>query len=134
MILSIHSAELLETLGGPMWLVYFYVPDTRFPIMRMIPAGQPTVCPGGMWCEDFGCVPGDNVFTRAETELLVEEGTEVPAEFNKDEVWDQARDVDAGLDWDWDESYECEVCGLFSCDCGPCTCETGCENCISENI
>ena len=79
MILSIHQAEFLEDVN--MWLVYFFVPDeSRFPIMRMIPADEnPVSCPGGeIWCKEFGCIPGDNVFTRAKPEILLEEGYEIP--------------------------------------------------------
>lgn len=79
MILSIIQAELLEEVN--MWLVYLHVPEeSRFPIMRMIPADEnPVSCPGGeLWCKEFGCVPGDNVFTRSEPTVLVEEGQEIP--------------------------------------------------------
>lgn len=81
MIPRIHSAELLKE---DLWLVFFHDPEeSRFPIAKIVPVDEnPTTCPGGkLWCEQFGCVPGDNVFTRAKAELLVEEGTEVPAEF-----------------------------------------------------
>lgn len=78
MIPVIHQADQLKE---DMWLVYFFVPDEpRFPIMRVVPTDEnPISCPGGeIWCKQFGCVPGDNVFTRAEPEMLVEEGVEIP--------------------------------------------------------
>lgn len=78
MIPRIHQAELLKE---DLWLVYFYDPDQpRFPIMRIVPVDEnPISCPGGeLWCKQFGCVPGDNVFTRAEPEVLLEEGQELP--------------------------------------------------------
>ncbi len=92
MIPRIHQAELLKE---DLWLIYLQDPDEpRFPIMRVVPVDDnPVSCPGGeIWCKEFGCVPGDNVFTRAKTELLVEEGQEIPT---------------------------CEDCGEnpFECDC-----------------
>ena len=86
MIPRIHKADLLK---DDIWLVYFHDPsEKRFPIMRIVPVDEdPVSCPGGeLWCKQFGCVPGDNIFTRAEPELLVEEGKETPE------------------DWDWDDS------------------------------
>lgn len=93
MIPRIHQAELLKE---DMWLVYFIDPnESRFPIMRIVPTTEnPETCPGGeLWCKQFGCVPGDNVFTRAEPELLLEEGVELPEDWeapweDSDEVWD----------------------------------------------
>lgn len=107
MIPKIHQAELLAT-DVPMWLVYFHDPDeTRFPIMRLVPIDEnPPACPGGiLWCKQFGCVPGDNVFTRATPELILEEGQEVP------EDWEAP----------WEEAWgECEWCGdnkdCYQCD------------------
>ncbi len=90
MIPRIHQADLLKE---DLWLVYFQDPDEpRFPIMRVVPVDEnPVSCPGGkLWCEQFGCVPGDNVFTRAKTEILLEEGQELP---------------------------ECELCGLNPFEC-----------------
>lgn len=78
LIPRIHNAERLK---DDLWLVRFYDPDeTRFPILRVVPTDDsPASCPGGeLWCKQFGCIPGDNVFTRAEPELLLEEGTKVP--------------------------------------------------------
>lgn len=72
MIPRIHQAEKLK---DDLWLVYFVDPDEpRFPIMRIVPVDEnPVSCPGGeLWCKQFGCVPGDNVFTRAKTEILVQ--------------------------------------------------------------
>lgn len=100
MIPKIHQAELIKE---DLWLVYFFDPDeTRFPIMRVVPADEnPVSCPGGeLWCKQFGCVPGDNVFTRAKPELLVEEGQEAP-------VWE-------------DLEVACNLCksdNRFECDC-----------------
>lgn len=95
MIPNVHQAELLQE---DTWLVHFWVPDEkRFPIMRLVPTTEnPKSCPGGeLWCRQFGCVPGDNVFTREDPELLVEKGEEVP-------VWDEA--------WENDETiYEVEL-------------------------
>lgn len=100
MIPKIHQAELLKE---DLWLVYFFDPDEpRFPIMRVVPVDEnPKSCPGGeLWCKQFGCVPGDNVFTRAKPELLVEDGKEAP-------VWG-------------DFELECDLCksdNRFECDC-----------------
>lgn len=91
MIPRINSAELLKE---DMWLVFFNVPDEpRFPIMRVVPTTEnPTSCPGGeLWCKQFGCVPGDNVFTRAEPVLLLEEGQEVPEGWEA--PWDENEEV-----------------------------------------
>jgi hypothetical protein len=81
MIPRILQAELLKE---DLWLVYFRVAEeSRFPIMRVVPTTEnPISCPGGeLWCKQFGCVPGDNVFTRAEPTLLLEEGVEVPEDW-----------------------------------------------------
>lgn len=89
MIPRIHQAELLAT-DVPTWLVYFHDPaETRFPIMRLVPINEnPPVCPGGiLWCQQFGCVPGDNVFTRATPELILEEGQKVPEDWEA--PWDE---------------------------------------------
>lgn len=78
MIPRIHQAELIKE---DSWLIWFFDPDEkRFPIIKIVPVDEnPETCPGGeLWCKQFGCVPGDNVFTRAEPELLVEEGKEAP--------------------------------------------------------
>lgn len=110
MIPRFHQVELLK---DDMWLVYFFDPEEkRFPIMRIVPTTEnPISCPGGeLWCKQFGCVPGDNVFTRAEPELLVEEGTEIPAEW---------------------EFPTCDACGEnpFECDCKEWTRREACEWC-----
>lgn len=71
MIPRITSAELIKE---DLWLIYLRDPDEpRFPLPRMVPAGEnPSFCPGGeLWCKQFGCVLGDNVFTRAEPEVLL---------------------------------------------------------------
>lgn len=81
MIPQIHQAELLNE---NFWLVHFHDPsEKRFPIMRVVPTTEnPVSCPGGeLWCKQFGCVPGDNVFTRAAPEVLLEEGQELPEDW-----------------------------------------------------
>lgn len=108
MIPRIHQAELLKE---DIWLVYFYDPDEkRFPIMRIVPVDEnPASCPGGeIWCKQFGCIPGDNIFTRAEPVLLLEEGTEVPEDWEAPEGWKGdcvgCDDPDCAIDpWAWEE-------------------------------
>lgn len=118
MIPRILQAELIKE---DMWLIWFHDPnEPRFPIIRVVPVDEnPTTCPGGeIWCKQFGCVPGDNIFTRSEPELIIEEGAKIPD------------------DWEapWD-SDECEWCGLNR-DCYQCDpdfydedleCSAGCE-------
>lgn len=91
MIPRIHSAELVQTPLEEMWIIYFHVPEQpRFAQVRMVPVGQPKTCPGGMWCKDFGCVPGKNVFTEAEPEILVEVGTNDPSNWEEETLeWGQ---------------------------------------------
>lgn len=82
-----------DQLKEDLWLVYFQDPDEpRFPIMRVVPVDEnPVSCPGGeLWCKQFGCIPGDNVFTRADTELIEVEGQKLP---------------------------ECDICGLNPFEC-----------------
>lgn len=112
MIPKIHKAELLK---DDLWLVYFYdSEEPRFPIMRIVPTTEnPASCPGGaLWCKQFGCVPGDNVFTRAKPELLVEEGTEVPTDWEA--PWENEN-----TEWTRKESNGCEWCGENR-DCSQC--------------
>lgn len=95
MIPRIHQAELLKE---DMWLIYFFDPaEKRFPIMRVVPVDEnPETCPGGeLWCKQFGCVPGDNVFTRATPEVLLEEGQEVPEDWEapwENEAWEDIKE------------------------------------------
>jgi hypothetical protein len=133
MLPRIHQAELLNT-EVPMWLVYFHDPDeTRFPIMRLVPTNEnPPVCPGGiLWCQQFGCIPGDNVFTRATPELLLEEGQEVPEDWKApwEEAWEGCEwcgenkdcvQCDPGYWADYEEGPECTA----GCDYGQ---HRGCE-------
>lgn len=98
MIPRIHQAELLKE---DLWLIYFISPDEpRFPIMLIVPVDEnPATCPGGkLWCKQFGCIPGDNVFTRAEPEILVEEGKEAPG---WDDGWDERFYDEDVLDESW---------------------------------
>jgi hypothetical protein len=99
MIPRIHQAELIKE---DMWLIWFHDPDEpRFPIMRIVPVDEnPVSCPGGeLWCKQFGCIPGDNVFTRGEPTILVQEGQELPEKFEL--------------------PANCELCGetFFECEC-----------------
>lgn len=90
MIPRIHQVDQLKE---DLWLVYFTDPnEPRFPIIRIVPVDEnPVSCPGGeIWCKQFGCIPGDNIFTRSETEILLEEGQKLP---------------------------ECELCGLNPFEC-----------------
>lgn len=99
MIPRIHQAELLKE---DMWLVYFKdESEPRFPIMRVVPTTEtPTSCPGGiLWCEQFGCVPGDNVFTRADPEVLLEDGQELP------EDWEAPWEETDSQDYTWEDPW-----------------------------
>lgn len=109
-LLSIHSAELVDTLWEPMWLIYFRVPGTRFPIARFVSIDYPKSCLGGLWCEDFGCIPGDNVFTRANPEILLEEGQELPEDWEPD--WEEAaQEVDGEeMRLSWGGEGDCWAC------------------------
>lgn len=107
MIPKIHQAELLKE---DMWLVFFMdESEPRFPIMRVVPTTEnPETCPGGiLWCEQFGCVPGDNVFTRAKTEVLLEEGQELPEDWEAPEGWDGPEEEFYCLLCDTDSATQC---------------------------
>ncbi len=53
MIPRIKKAEIVKSNKGILWLVWF---DGYNRTPRLIPGDEnPSICPGGVWCDDFGC-------------------------------------------------------------------------------
>lgn len=83
-ILKILSAELVRE---DMWMVWIKADDKdKFPQARLIPVGEPKVCPGGPWCKDFNCEENLKKFKEAELVNIGEsEGFSVRIDMETDE-------------------------------------------------
>lgn len=64
MLIRILDAQLVRE---DMWMVWFKGDEKdKFPMARLVPVGEPKVCPGGAWCKDFNCEENLKKFREAE--------------------------------------------------------------------
>lgn len=121
MIPRIVAARLLRS---DMWLVSFYPDDEyQFAMSRLVPAIEdPTTCPGGAWCEQFGCKERlEEFIAEQETVVLEDEETIVPTCTNCElnifececeyspENWADLEGVDCSAGCDGEGHIGCEL-------------------------